>query len=37
MATYLYIATAIGLFVAAQTDGNWKIVRLRAWICRRET
>jgi|GEM_PF-5668630 len=27
MATYLYLATAIGLFVATQTEGNWKIVR----------
>ena len=26
MTTYLYIATAIGLYIAAQTDGNWKIV-----------
>jgi photosystem II stability/assembly factor-like uncharacterized protein len=25
MATYLYIATAIGLFIATQTDGNWNI------------
>ena len=27
MATYLYLATAIGLFVATQTNGNWTIVR----------
>jgi photosystem II stability/assembly factor-like uncharacterized protein len=27
MATYLYIATAIGLFIATQTNGNWTIVR----------
>jgi photosystem II stability/assembly factor-like uncharacterized protein len=27
MATYLYLATAIGLFVATQTNGNWNIVR----------
>jgi len=27
MATYLYLATAIGLFVATQTDGNWTIIR----------
>jgi photosystem II stability/assembly factor-like uncharacterized protein len=27
MATYLYIATAIGLFIATQTDGNWNLVR----------
>ena len=27
MATYLYIATAIGLFIATPTDGNWNIVR----------
>jgi hypothetical protein len=27
MATYLYLATAIGLFIATQTDGNWTIVR----------
>jgi hypothetical protein len=27
MAIYLYIATAMGLFIATQTDGNWNIVR----------
>ena len=27
MATYLYIATAMGLFIATQTNGNWEIVR----------
>jgi len=27
MATYLYIATAIGLFIATQTDGKWNIIR----------
>lgn len=27
MTTYLYIATAIGLFIATQTNGNWNIVR----------
>lgn len=27
MATYLYIATALGLFIAAQINGDWKIVR----------
>ena len=27
MATYLYIATAIGLFIATQTGGNWNLVR----------
>lgn len=27
MATYLYLATAIGLFIATQTNGNWNIVR----------
>ncbi len=26
MGIYLYIATAIGLFIAAQTDGQWHIV-----------
>ena len=26
MGIYLYIATAIGLFIAAQTDGQWQIV-----------
>jgi photosystem II stability/assembly factor-like uncharacterized protein len=27
MATYLYIVTAIGLFIVTQTDGNWEIVK----------
>ena len=27
MTTYLYIATAIGLFIATQSDGNWNLVR----------
>ena len=27
MATYLYIATAIGLFIATQTNGDWEIIR----------
>jgi photosystem II stability/assembly factor-like uncharacterized protein len=27
MTTYLYIATAIGLFIVTQTNGDWKIVR----------
>lgn len=27
MTSVLYIATAIGLFIAAQTNGNWVIVR----------
>ena len=27
MATYLYIATAMGLFIATQTDGNWNLIR----------
>ena len=27
MATLLYIATAIGLFIVTQTDGNWEIVK----------
>ena len=27
MTTYLYIATAIGLFIVTQTKGNWEIVR----------
>jgi hypothetical protein len=27
MTTYLYIATAIGLFIATQTNGDWEIVR----------
>ena len=27
MATYLYIATVMGLFIATQTNGNWEIVR----------
>ncbi|MGD8295800.1 MAG: hypothetical protein PVH85_27410 [Desulfobacterales bacterium] len=27
MGIYLYIATAIGLFIAAQTDGQWHIVK----------
>ena len=27
MAIYLYIATAIGLFIATQTDGQWNVVR----------
>ncbi len=27
MATYLYIATAIGLFIVTQTKGDWEIIR----------
>lgn len=27
MATYMYLATVMGLFVAAYTDGNWRVVR----------
>ena len=27
MATYLYIATAIGLFIVTQTNGDWETVR----------
>ena len=27
MAAYLYLATAIGLFIVTQSDGNWTIVR----------
>jgi len=27
MPIYLYIATAMGLFIATQTDGNWAVVR----------
>ena len=27
MGIYLYIATAIGLFIVAQTDGEWNIVK----------
>jgi photosystem II stability/assembly factor-like uncharacterized protein len=27
MATHLYIATAMGLFIATQTDGNWNLIR----------
>ena len=27
MATYLYIATATGLFIVTQTDGQWQIVK----------
>ena len=26
MTIYIYIATAIGLFIATQTNGDWKIV-----------
>ena len=27
MGIYLYIATAIGLFIVTQTDGQWNIVK----------
>ena len=27
MATYLYIVTTMGLFIAAQANGNWEVVR----------
>jgi len=27
MGIYLYIATAIGLFIVTQTDGEWNVVR----------
>lgn len=27
MAVYLYIATALGLFIATQTNGNWEVVK----------
>ena len=26
MAIYLYLATAIGLFIATQTNGKWRVV-----------
>ena len=26
MAIYLYLATAAGLFIVAQIDGNWNVV-----------
>jgi hypothetical protein len=27
MATFLYIATTIGLFIATQTNGNWRVIK----------